>query len=161
MSAALLCAGHMSTVAISQTYHPVTVGLITVCLGGTYMIWLLIREARAHTPTYSHKKLRAVPDSPARLCAHSYHRLRRPHHLLGPFRGHPRRPVHRHHPSSVLTAAANPPPTRPGPCARAHLPGRHTRLKGHTPHTSQGGGAQAWHLPAGTPAPRASLWPTW
>jgi iron complex transport system permease protein len=28
-------------------YRPVPVGLITVCLGGIYLIWLLIRESRA------------------------------------------------------------------------------------------------------------------
>lgn len=31
---------------IAQAYRPVPVGLITVCLGGLYLIWLLIHESR-------------------------------------------------------------------------------------------------------------------
>ncbi len=33
---------------IALFYRAVPVGLITVCLGGIYLIWLLIRETRRH-----------------------------------------------------------------------------------------------------------------
>jgi iron complex transport system permease protein len=45
MGAALLSAAHLISLLIAQAYRPVPVGLITVCLGGGYLIWLLIREA--------------------------------------------------------------------------------------------------------------------
>ncbi|MGW4201387.1 FecCD family ABC transporter permease [Streptomyces sp. NPDC004726] len=46
MGAALVTLAHASSLAIAQAYRPVPVGLITVCLGGLYLIWLLIRETR-------------------------------------------------------------------------------------------------------------------
>jgi iron complex transport system permease protein len=45
MGAALLSGAHLLSLLIAQSYRPVPVGLITVCLGGGYLIWLLIREA--------------------------------------------------------------------------------------------------------------------
>ena len=47
MGAALLAAAHLLSLLIAQAYRPVPVGLITVCLGGIYLIHLLIRESRA------------------------------------------------------------------------------------------------------------------
>ncbi|MEL5955257.1 iron chelate uptake ABC transporter family permease subunit [Streptomyces sp. CLV115] len=47
--AALLTLAHASSLAIAQAYRPVPVGLITVCLGGLHLIWLLIRETRRNT----------------------------------------------------------------------------------------------------------------
>ncbi len=46
MGAALLAAAHLLSLLIAQLYRPIPVGLITVCLGGIYLIWLLVREAR-------------------------------------------------------------------------------------------------------------------
>jgi iron complex transport system permease protein len=46
MGAALLAGAHLLSLLIAQAYRPVPVGLITVCLGGGYLIWLLIRETR-------------------------------------------------------------------------------------------------------------------
>jgi len=46
MGAALLTAAHLLSLGIAQFYRPVPVGLLTVCLGGLYLIWLLIRETR-------------------------------------------------------------------------------------------------------------------
>ncbi len=46
MGAVLLSAAHLLGLIIQSTYRPIPVGLITVCLGGIYLIWLLIREAR-------------------------------------------------------------------------------------------------------------------
>lgn len=46
MGAALLSSAYLLSLVISQIYRPIPVGLITVCLGGVYMIWLLIRQAR-------------------------------------------------------------------------------------------------------------------
>lgn len=46
MGAALLATAHLASVLIAQAYRAIPVGLITVCLGGLYLIWLLIREAR-------------------------------------------------------------------------------------------------------------------
>ncbi|MGO1183623.1 MAG: FecCD family ABC transporter permease [Micrococcaceae bacterium] len=51
MGAALLTSAHMLSLIASQTYRPIPVGLITVCLGGIYLIWLLIREARTQYGT--------------------------------------------------------------------------------------------------------------
>ena len=45
MGAALLTGAHLISLLIAQAYRPVPVGLITVCVGGGYLIWLLIREA--------------------------------------------------------------------------------------------------------------------
>lgn len=47
MGAFLLAAAHLFSLAIAQVYRPVPVGLVTVCLGGIYLLWLLIRETRA------------------------------------------------------------------------------------------------------------------
>ncbi|MGO3147687.1 MAG: FecCD family ABC transporter permease [Leucobacter sp.] len=46
MGAALLVCAHAVSLLTAQVFRPVPVGLITVCLGGVYLIWLLIREAR-------------------------------------------------------------------------------------------------------------------
>ncbi len=46
MGAALLTAAQFASLAIAQFYRAIPVGLITVCLGGVYLIWLLIRETR-------------------------------------------------------------------------------------------------------------------
>ncbi|MFT4030732.1 MAG: iron chelate uptake ABC transporter family permease subunit [Protaetiibacter sp.] len=47
MGAALLCLAHLLSRLVAEVYRAIPVGLITVCLGGLYLIWLLIREARA------------------------------------------------------------------------------------------------------------------
>ncbi|WP_225735763.1 iron chelate uptake ABC transporter family permease subunit [Gulosibacter chungangensis] len=44
MGAFLLASAHLVSLFIAQVYRPVPVGLITVCVGGTYLIWLLMRE---------------------------------------------------------------------------------------------------------------------
>lgn len=46
MGAALLTAAQFLSLVIAQAHRAVPVGLITVCLGGLYLIWLLIRETR-------------------------------------------------------------------------------------------------------------------
>lgn len=46
MGAALLAAAHFLSLSVAVLYRPVPVGLLTVCLGGLYLIWLLIRETR-------------------------------------------------------------------------------------------------------------------
>lgn len=46
MGCFLLAAAHFLSVTIAQFYREIPVGLITVCLGGLYLIWLLVREAR-------------------------------------------------------------------------------------------------------------------
>lgn len=46
MGAALLAGAHTLSLLIAEAYRPIPVGLITVCLGGLYLIWLLIRETR-------------------------------------------------------------------------------------------------------------------
>ncbi|GMA26832.1 FecCD family ABC transporter permease [Arenivirga flava] len=46
MGAALLAAAHLLSLLIAQAYRSIPVGLITVCLGGLYLIHLLIRETR-------------------------------------------------------------------------------------------------------------------
>lgn len=46
MGAALLAVAHLLSLTAAQLYRAVPVGLITVCLGGLYLIWLLVREAR-------------------------------------------------------------------------------------------------------------------
>lgn len=46
MGACLLAAANILSLVIAQLYRPVPVGLVTVCLGGLYLIWLLIRESR-------------------------------------------------------------------------------------------------------------------
>lgn len=48
MGAFLLVGAHLLSLFIAQIYRPVPVGLITVCVGGTYLIWLLMRETRRH-----------------------------------------------------------------------------------------------------------------
>lgn len=48
MGAALVALAHAASLAIAQAYRPVPVGLITVCVGGLYLIRLLIRETRRH-----------------------------------------------------------------------------------------------------------------
>ncbi len=46
--AALLVAAQLTSLVLAQLYRPVPVGLITLCLGGLYLIWLLIHESRRH-----------------------------------------------------------------------------------------------------------------
>lgn len=46
MGAALLPAAQYLSLLAGQLYRPIPVGLITVCVGGLYLIWLLIRETR-------------------------------------------------------------------------------------------------------------------
>lgn len=48
MGAALLAAAHLLSLLIAQAYRPVPVGLITVCVGGIYLIVLIVRESRRH-----------------------------------------------------------------------------------------------------------------
>lgn len=43
---ALLAAAHLLSLVIAHQYRPIPVGLITVSVGGVYLIWLLIRESR-------------------------------------------------------------------------------------------------------------------
>ncbi|MGW8483625.1 FecCD family ABC transporter permease [Microbacterium sp. NPDC055903] len=49
MGAALLSAAHLASQLLGVLFRPVPLGLITVCLGGVYLIVLLIREARIHS----------------------------------------------------------------------------------------------------------------
>ena len=50
MGAALLAAAHLTGLLLAQLAgHAIPVGLITVCAGGGYLIWLLIHETRRHT----------------------------------------------------------------------------------------------------------------
>jgi iron complex transport system permease protein len=44
--AVLLAAAHLLALLIAQSYRPIPVGLLTVCLGGLYLIWLLVHESR-------------------------------------------------------------------------------------------------------------------
>ena len=46
LGALLLCAAYLVSAVIPAEYASVPVGLVTVCLGGVYLIWLLIRESR-------------------------------------------------------------------------------------------------------------------
>lgn len=46
MGALLLAFAHLLSLVIAQFYRPIPVGLLTVCVGGMYLIWLLIHEAR-------------------------------------------------------------------------------------------------------------------
>lgn len=48
MGAALLAIAHLLSLIIATFYRPIPVGLITVSIGGCYMIWLLIQEARRY-----------------------------------------------------------------------------------------------------------------
>lgn len=48
MGAALLSAAHLLSLLVAQAYRPVPVGLITVCLGGIYLLVLIVRESRRH-----------------------------------------------------------------------------------------------------------------
>ncbi|KAA9393738.1 iron-enterobactin ABC transporter permease [Kocuria coralli] len=48
MGALLLSAAHAIAVLSAMWFLPIPVGLVTVCIGGTYFIILLIREARRH-----------------------------------------------------------------------------------------------------------------
>lgn len=46
MGAAILIAAQFLNLLVASFYRPVPVGLITVALGGIYLIWLLIKETR-------------------------------------------------------------------------------------------------------------------
>ncbi|MCK2200938.1 FecCD family ABC transporter permease [Corynebacterium callunae] len=48
MGAALLSIAHLTSLVIASFYRTIPVGLLTVCIGGCYMIWLIIRETRRH-----------------------------------------------------------------------------------------------------------------
>lgn len=52
MGAFLLSAAHLLSLILAELYRPVPVGLITVCLGGIYLIWLLTREARTQNGAF-------------------------------------------------------------------------------------------------------------
>lgn len=47
MGSALLGCAHLLALLIGAVHRPIPVGLLTVCLGGSYLIWLLIRETRS------------------------------------------------------------------------------------------------------------------
>jgi iron complex transport system permease protein len=49
MGSALLSAAHLLSHVLAVVFRPVPVGLITVCVGGVYLIILLIREARTRS----------------------------------------------------------------------------------------------------------------
>lgn len=51
MGATLLVSAHLLSLVVASAYRPVPVGLITVCVGGLYLIWLLVREARRQAVT--------------------------------------------------------------------------------------------------------------
>lgn len=46
MGALLLTAAHLVSLIVDAWFRPVPIGLVTVCIGGGYLIWLLIAEAR-------------------------------------------------------------------------------------------------------------------
>ena len=46
MGAALLAWAHLFSLVVAERYASIPVGLHTVCFGGSYLIWLLLREAR-------------------------------------------------------------------------------------------------------------------
>lgn len=48
MGAVLLALAHLVSLTMALFYRPVPVGLLTVCLGGVYLVWLLVSEARRH-----------------------------------------------------------------------------------------------------------------
>lgn len=55
MGAALLSVAHFASLVIASFYRSIPVGLLTVCIGGCYMIWLIIRETRRQNFTgHSH-----------------------------------------------------------------------------------------------------------
>lgn len=49
MGAALLASAHLLSLLIASVYRTIPVGLITVCLGGLYLIWLLIQQSRQYS----------------------------------------------------------------------------------------------------------------
>jgi len=49
MGSALLSAAHLLSHVLAIVFRPVPVGLITVCIGGIYLIVLLIRESRSRS----------------------------------------------------------------------------------------------------------------
>lgn len=49
MGAALFASAHLLSLMIANIYRTIPVGLITVCLGGLYLIWLLIRQSRQYS----------------------------------------------------------------------------------------------------------------
>lgn len=46
MGSLLLSGAHLLAQYLSSVYRPIPVGLLTICVGGVYLIWLLVREAR-------------------------------------------------------------------------------------------------------------------
>lgn len=46
MGAALLASAHLIALVITRYARPIPVGVITVCVGGVYFIWLLVSETR-------------------------------------------------------------------------------------------------------------------
>lgn len=51
MGAVLLTGAHVLSLIIATFYRQIPVGLITVVIGGMYMLWLLIRESKRHYGT--------------------------------------------------------------------------------------------------------------
>lgn len=49
MGAALFASAHLLSLIIANVYRTIPVGLITVCLGGLYLIWLLVRQSRQYS----------------------------------------------------------------------------------------------------------------
>lgn len=47
MGAMMLSLAHLCALVIGQMFRPIPVGIITLSLGGVYLMWVLIREARA------------------------------------------------------------------------------------------------------------------
>lgn len=46
MGAMLLACAHVLALVLGQVLRPIPVGLVTVCLGGLYFIWILMRESK-------------------------------------------------------------------------------------------------------------------
>lgn len=51
MGALLLMSAQLLSLVVAGFYRPIPVGLITVCVGGLYLIWLLVHEARRSQTT--------------------------------------------------------------------------------------------------------------
>ncbi len=51
MGALLLMGAQLLSLVVASFYRPIPVGLITVCVGGVYLIMLLVHEARRHQTT--------------------------------------------------------------------------------------------------------------
>ena len=49
MGSMLLSGAHLLSQYLSTIYRPIPVGLLTVCVGGVYLIWLILKETRLQT----------------------------------------------------------------------------------------------------------------